>query len=391
MSVDQSWLVPAEDLQLGTSLTFDLIDSDGHLLYKAGTTIDDQLVTQLHERRVQSFKVHEARQEKLVTPKSVLLHCYSEATIQSIQTSFLKARTSLLRLLASLQENDDTHLEPASASIGEFMVQVKSDIAASLAVISLNSATPSAKVIEKIASHSANMAMLSIAMSTIQKDDPIISYQLGLAALLHDSSLLLNSDWFETEAEARDEAFRKKYRRHPIESADFFNDLPGISKPVLMMMMEVHEQADGTGYPRGLQLSEVRLGSEILNLADAYLTLTSPVQGRTITPADALGYLCYHAAKGKFSKDAVHLLTKCLSMYPIGSSVELDDLSTAVVVRVNSERPMTPVVRLLHTGHREIDLGESSQFISGPHISDQIRTERLSRARLHEVLWKTDR
>ena len=97
------------------------------------------------------------------------------------------------------------------------------------------------------------------------------------------------------------------------------------------------------------------------------------------------------AIKGKFSKDALHRLTKCLSMNPIGSLVELDDQSTAVVVRVNSERPMTPVVRLLHTGHREIDLGKSNQFISGPHISDNNKVERLNRARLLEVLWKTDR
>lgn len=110
-----------------------------------------------------------------------------------------------------------------------------------------------------------------------------------------------------------------------------------------------------------------------------------------MVPPDALGYLCFHTIKGKFSREALHLLTKCLSMYPIGSAVELDDRSTAVVVRVNSESPLKPIVRLLHPGHLEINLGESNRFISGPYLSGDSRKERLSKARMHEVLWKTDR
>lgn len=391
MTVNQTWSVPAKDLQVGTTLRFDLVDASGQLLHKAGTTIDNELLSVLQDRDIHSLTIHEKRSENPATPKSVLLGSFPEATIRGIHGSFLNARTSLFRLLSSLHEYDEKQLTPVSTSIGEFLVQVKGNIAASLASISLNYTTPSSKVVEKIANHSANMAMLSIAMSNIQKDETIVSYQIGLAALLHDSSLLLNSNWFETQSKTRDESSRKKYRRHSIESADLFNGIAGISKPILTMMMEVHEQADGTGYPRGRTLAKVWPGSEILNLADAYLTLTNPLQGHGMAPSDALAYLCFHAAQGKFCKDALVLLTKCLSMYPIGSTVELDDLSKAVVVKANSNRPMAPVVRLLHPGQLEINLGESHRFISGPFVSGDHRTERLKRARMHEVLWKTDR
>ena len=385
MSVDQSGLVPAEGLQQGASLAFDLVDSDGQLLHKTGTKLDDQLLTELQDRHIRAVPV------SVVETASVLAGYYPESTVKKTQLSFQKARTSLLRLLASLHENDETKLDPVSASIGEFIVQAKADIAASLAAISLNSARPSPKVLENVATHSANMALLSVAMSVFQKDEPIVSYHIGLAALLHDSSLLVNCDWFGTAPNARDETARKKYRRHPIDSADLFNGVVGIANPVLAFIMEVHEQADGTGYPRGRALANVRPGSEILNVADAYLTLTNPVQGRGMVPPDALGYLCFHTVKGKFSRETLHLLTKCLSMYPIGSAVELDDRSTAVVVRVNSESPLKPIVRLLHPGHLEINLGESNRFISGPYLSGDSRTERLSKSRMNEVLWKTDR
>ena len=157
------------------------------------------------------------------------------------------------------------------------------------------------------------------------------------------------------------------------------------------MIMETHEQADGSGYPRGLDLGEVRQGSEILNAADAYLSLTQPVRGAGYLPSDVIGYLCLQASEGKFCKEAIQLLTRSLSMYPVGSLVELNDKSKAVVIEGNFDSPMLPVVRMVHASHEVHDLRTSALSILKPLLPKSQPHERIPKSRFLEVLWRTDR
>jgi hypothetical protein len=209
--------------------------------------------------------------------------------------------------------------------------------------------------------------------------------------LLHDCSLLLNQEWFQSHYSVREETQRKKYRKHPIESADLLNGLPGIPKEVLGLIMETHEQADGSGYPRGLVLGKVRQGSEILNAADAYLSLTQAVRGASYLPSDVIGYLCLQAAEGKFCREAIQLLTRSMSMYPVGSLVELNDQSKAVVIEGNFDAPLQPVVRMLHSSHAVQDLRTAPLSILKPLLPKSQPHERIPKSRFQEVLWRTDR
>ena len=390
MTVESQWGIPSDKLRNGASIHFDLVSPDGQLLLKAGEPITNRLLEQLRERGIQSPVLHHAPRFRPEQKTAALLSNFPPEMVRQIQASMESARTSVKSLLTSLTNKEEIRLDVIQMSAGQFVVQAKRDVAATLAVLALNGKVADSEVANSLANHSANLSLLATVMSTLQKDEPIQSFEIGLAGLLHDCSLILNDEWYTGQANSRDETARKRYRRHSIESADLLNGLSGISKSVLAMIQEVHEQADGSGYPRGLTISQVKPGTEILNLADAYLSLTSPVQGRSIVPADAISYLCLHTAQGKFSRDALQLLTTSLSMYPVGSGVELDDLSEAVVVRGNSNAPMTPIVRLLHPGHQEIDLRVSDRFISRPLQDADRKEQRLTKSRIHKVLWRTD-
>jgi len=390
MSVDYKWKNPIDKLCTGASLHFDLISSDGQVLQKAGEPMDERLLELLREG-IRSLTLNQAvRSESDLTTDAILSN-FPEATIHQIQASLESARTSVKSFIGSLARNEEVQVDAFQRNVEEFVVQAKRNVSATLAVIALNAKATNPEIASRIANHSANLALLATVMSTVQKDDPVQSYEIGMAGLLHDSSLLLNDEWFTGKANSRDETARKRYRRHSIESYDLLNGFAGIPKSVLTMIQEVHEQADGSGYPLGLAVGKIKPGSEILNLADAYLSLTNPVQGRSIVPADALGYLCFHTAQGKFNRDTFQLLTASLSMYPVGSGVELDDQSKAVVVSGNSNNPMAPMVRLLHPGHQEIDLRISNRFISKPFQDANRKAQRLSKSRIHEIFWRTDR
>lgn len=391
MSVETHWKIPTEKLRTGATLHFDLIAPDGQILQKAGEPISGRLLDQLRERGIHSLTLHQAAHTEPELKTAALLSNFPAETIRQIQSSMASARASVKSLLSSFANNEETRVDMLQENVGEFVAEAKRDVSATLAVLAMNSKLSNPQLATSIANHSANLALLATVMSTVQKDDPAQSFEIGMAGLLHDSSLLLNDEWFSGKANSRDETARKRYRRHPLESSDLLNGFAGISKAVLTMIQEVHEQADGSGYPRGLVVGKIKPGSEILNLADAYLSLTNPIHGRSMVPADALGYLCFHTAQGKFNRDTFQLLTSSLSMYPVGSGVELDDQSKAVVVRGNSNNPMAPMVRLLHPGHQEINLRISNRFISKPFQDADRKEHRLSKSRIHEILWRTDR
>ena len=61
---------------------------------------------------------------------------------------------------------------------------------------------------------------------------------------------------------------------------------------VLQLVQEHHENADGSGYPRGLPLSRQHPWTRIIRLVDAYDGLTGHRPGRQpLTPFAALKFL----------------------------------------------------------------------------------------------------
>jgi hypothetical protein len=321
----------------------------------------------------------------------VLLGAFPEVTTREIKSSIASTVSTLLAVVETLHRAEAKQMEPLWRSVGDLFIHARNNVVAALAVIATKMQVGNTSITDRMGEYSTNLSFLSIVMSTLQNSDPMVSLQIGMAGLLHDSSLLLNQEWFSSRHYAGDESLRKKYRRHPVESADLLNGVPGIPKEVLAMIMETHEQADGSGYPRGLVLGKVKQGSSVLNAADAYLSLTQPVRGASYLPSDVISYLCLQASEGKFCKESIQTLTKCLSMYPIGSLIELDNQSKAVVIKGNADAPLRPVVRMLHSNHEEHDLRTSQRCINKPLIPKNRIEERIPKTRFQEVLWRTDR
>lgn len=400
------WPVSTEEQDRAKPIEFEIIDSDGSLPNDAhghsarsssdiassgrAHTIDKAVNRSGVDRQVVGSDIN-ASQVDAASVSKILMESFSEATTREIKRSIASTVSTLIDSVQTLHLADAKRVEPIWRCVGDLFIHAQNHLAAVLAIIASSTSSNEMSVTHRIGAYSANLSLLGLVMSTMQKHEPRVSLQIGMAGLFHDSSLLLNQEWFSSSQSAGHENLRRRYRRHPIESADMLNGLPGIPREVLTMIMETHEQADGSGYPRGLTLGKVRQGSELLNAADAYLSLTQPVQGTRYLPSDAIGFLCLQTSAGKFCKEAVQLLTKSLSMYPIGSLIELDDRSQAVVVRGNMDQPMRPVGRLLHRIHEEHDLRTSQRVVTKPLIPVSFDAQRIPKSRFDELLWRNDR
>jgi hypothetical protein len=211
---------------------------------------------------------------------------------------------------------------------------------------------------------------------------------IALAGMFHDVSLL------DCVRYGRRRFYKSAYANHPIDSALLLESAVGINAKVGLAVCQLHEQVDGTGFPKRLVASRIIPIARILNVADAYLTLTNCVQpdmfpqARNFHPSDALGYLMYHAALGRFDRNVVRALIKATSLYPVGSRVTLSDNSTAVVMRSTTDAPSKPIVRI-ETGHESIvDLRKSELAITQPTMSPLDSCTRIRKSNLADVYWR---
>jgi hypothetical protein len=153
----------------------------------------------------------------------------------------------------------------------------------------------------------------------------------------------------------------------------------------------VHEQCDGTGYPFGKSEDKIHSGSLILNLADAFISLTSPVTGPPKVAADAMALLCFHSTHGAFSRSIFQLFLDSVSIYPIGSVVILDNNEEAVVIQANEKKPLQPVVRLLQQGNLEIDLSQSEiQVAELANRGIDTVAKRIKKSEVRKALWRSE-
>ena len=186
--------------------------------------------------------------------------------------------------------------------------------------------------------------------------------------------------------ELMNEAELWEYRKHPIVSVSCVAEVPQITEGIQIAMEQVHEQFDGSGYPRGVKYHRIHNYARILNVVDSYLQLIFPTnERRGIIPHDALGLLLYQAGHGLFDPRVIKAFLHVESLYPLGSIVELTSGEMARVIR----RPCTGFANpvLQSTDGQRIDLALGEATVARPVCDPEVYQMRLPPKVLGTVLW----
>jgi HD-GYP domain-containing protein (c-di-GMP phosphodiesterase class II) len=112
-----------------------------------------------------------------------------------------------------------------------------------------------------------------------------------------------------------------------------------------MVVYQMHERANGSGYPRGRQANQIHDLAKIAAVADVFVALTSERPHRPgMMPYYALERILRGVKDGLYDAAVVRALLKTVSLFPVGSFVSLTDGRTGKVVRANGEHYARPVV-----------------------------------------------
>lgn len=186
-------------------------------------------------------------------------------------------------------------------------------------------------------------------------NDPEWKQQLQLAVmatLVHDVGMLRVPAEVLSSATPFTMDQRRLVEKHAAVAAEMLAPLwPGGGWPVDAAVHH-HERTDGTGYPAGQKHLEQSAFTRLLAVCDIYTAMCSTRPHRHAHDTrTALTEILFLSERDHLDKKAAELLL-VLSFYPIGTIVELNDGSIAIVIATQTgQRSLTspgrPVVHLV--------------------------------------------
>ncbi len=249
-----------------------------------------------------------------------------------------------------------------------------------------------------IAERGVRLSLLSMAMAIEMGWDEDNVRDVGLCGLVHDFGMFrLEERLFDPQFEISP-ADWKELTDHPLHTLDMLTSMKSVSLAVRLAATQVHENPDGSGYPRRLKAKEIHPYATLLHAADAYITLTANVQGRqAYLSYDAIVYLLNQVKMNRMDENAIRALLLVVSLFPIGSHVRLSDGSEAQVIRRNAEHYTTPIVQRVgadrqinfNSAHPSIiDLAQTKMRVMSPLPSPNREEARLDETLMGKVLWE---
>jgi HD-GYP domain-containing protein (c-di-GMP phosphodiesterase class II) len=195
--------------------------------------------------------------------------------------------------------------------------------------------------------HSANVALLSLALGSMITNDYRFLSSLGTGALLHDiGKMTLDVDILNKPGALSPEEWAL-VRQHPIIGAEQAALVPGLDHSAIVIIFEHHMRFDGSGYPGVPNMRKQHLASRIVAVADAYDAMTSRRSYSAARMQDEAMALLARSSATAVDPRLLRLFVSMMGIYPPRTVVSLTDGSVGIVLEPSESDPASPIVRLI--------------------------------------------
>jgi len=199
---------------------------------------------------------------------------------------------------------------------------------------------------DKASMHAMNVTVISLLMGRTFGLSEAEMMDLGVGAMLHDIGKLDLPDRVRHRDDQFSGAELRFYEEHVANGVGHARKM-GLSSGATLVIAQHHEHADGSGFPLRINTDRMTPASRIVSLVNRYDNLCNPnVTAKALTPHESLSLL-FAQGKTKFDTAILGAFIRMMGVYPAGSTVQLTDDRFAMVVGVNSTRPLKPRV-LVH-------------------------------------------
>lgn len=358
-------------LRPGMQLAHDLYDKDGVLLIAAGTRLTDHILDKLrergsvitvrarsaaddtpleteHTRRIDALletQVGDSGREHIIVPSNVANRprLPDEELIDRAGGALRdcgRARDDLADVFKTLRVGGRIHQAGLSSIMRNFMSMISLDSGLLPLVVGMQQ-TPE----EYLYNHCVNVALISMTIAYQLGLDPNEVLEVGLGGLLADVGMLQVPERIRLADRPLTPDERLEILRHPAYTLDFLERIRGLPLPAKFVGYQAHERIDASGYPRRRSGMLIHRYAKIIAVADSYAAMTGHRPHRpSLQPYQAAKQVLIENSRSKFDREVVRAFLDSMSLFPIGSHVELSDGRRARVLRANPGKHTKPVV-----------------------------------------------
>ncbi len=379
-------------LTVGQHLATGLYDQDGVLLLAAGTVVTRDFLRLLRRWQIRYVQTWD-------TPPPIKTLEVDESTIVRLESEMLRPdftrldvrpldparrpRVTLEELNRRAKRGSERHAAATDDMTGfceelekggkvsdrelhriarDFADMVAIDMDLLPTILSLRSAPD-----EYLYQHCVNVAALSMVIATQLGMRRERVLEVGLGAMLQDIGMLRVPLAIRRAPRPLTDDEMEVVRKHPAYTVDYLSNIAGLPRDVIFLGFQVHERIDKTGYPRGRADQSIHAYAKIVSVADVYVAMTSNRPYRSAhTPYEAIKTILYDCGAGRHESVVVRALLDCISLFPTGSFVELEDGRSAKVIRANPNQHTKPVIQIVsqdrETAHGVHDLMCTTQL-----------------------------
>jgi len=211
-----------------------------------------------------------------------------------------------------------------------------------------------------IVEHSVKTTILSLAIGLTLRLPPHKTIELGMTALLHEIGMIRLPPQIYMSDQPLTAQEKKAISAHTLLG---FKILKGLSFPmsVCIGVLECREYNDGTGYPRGITGDRISFYAKIIMVAGSYAAMTSNRPFRQAHNGHQAMLELLQGRGTRYEENVLRALLSNLSLYPIGTFVQLANGYRGMVVDSMENNPRTPIVRIMISASGE-------RYADQPHV-----------------------
>ncbi len=196
--------------------------------------------------------------------------------------------------------------------------------------------------------HAVNVSILTMATATAAGLTRAAVLEAGLAALVADVGMRLVPDEILNKQGRLTDEEMALIHQHPGYSRELLKSQEGVTPLVLQVAHQHHERQTGGGYPQRLTTNQILPEARMFAIAD---TLAAMVHKRShrnaLTPYEALERVIKMGQMNLLEWNLLKGLVGYISLYPLGTLVDLGGERIGRVVEAHPEDPARPIVSVI--------------------------------------------
>ncbi len=224
---------------------------------------------------------------------------------------------------------------------------------------------------EYLLEHSVAVSVYLTLFARYLKINREIIEQLAIGAFLHDIGKIKIPDEILHKPGKLTDAEFTLMKTHANHSIDIISKTPSISTLSLEVAALHHEKINGEGYPLQVKGENISQYGRMIAICDIFDALTSNrVYKKGFPHGKAFAILRKLAQQNHLDANLVDHFIRCVGVFPVGSLVQLESKSLALVKARNAHDPINPKVDAFYNIKRnnffkrqEIDLTTSEDII----------------------------